>query len=145
MPTHIDVLLGDYERVIADNEAAIAADDRSVALAGQLNFYSLYRAHDHHFRIYGAMFAGRQATALAAADALEVYAADLGLDQTLPRACQHPGNVWSLRGYHECLTRLGRAGEAATVRPLLEHALAAADIAISSSCSCRLQPVVLAD
>ena len=70
MPTHIDVLLGDYERVITDNEAAIAADDRYLAQAGALNFYSLYRAHDHHFRIYGAMFAGRQATALAAADAL---------------------------------------------------------------------------
>lgn len=70
MPTHIDVLLGDYERVIADNERAIIADERYVEHAGRINFYSLYRSHDHHFRIYGAMFAGRKATALAAADAL---------------------------------------------------------------------------
>jgi len=316
MPTHIDVLLGDYERVIDGNEAAIAADDRYVAHAGTLNFYSLYRAHDHHFRTYGAMFAGRQATALAAAAAealaaalpaellrvesppmadwlesfvgmrlhvlvrfgrwqeliaeplpedpelyrvttalthyargvafaassdvvaaaserelfaaavarvpetrylfnnialdilaiagamldgeiayrgadydtawlrlrraielddtlpydepwgwmqptrhasgallleqgeieaaLEVYAADLGLDRTLPRACQHPNNVWSLRGYHECLTRLGRADQAASVKPRLDRALAAADIAITSSCFCRLHPASLA-
>ena len=41
--------------------------------------------------------------------AAEVYAADLGLDATLPRACRHPNNVWSLHGYHECLSRLGRA------------------------------------
>ena len=70
MPTHIDVLLGDYERVIADNERAIAADERYAVHSGRVNFYALYRAHDHHFRIYGAMFAGRRATALTAADAL---------------------------------------------------------------------------
>jgi tetratricopeptide (TPR) repeat protein len=315
MPTHIDVLLGDYGRVIAGNEAAIAADDRYVADAGPLGFYSLYRAHDHHFRVYGAMFAGRRATAVAAADALaaalpaqllriesppmadwlesfvgmrlhvlvrfgrwseliaeplpddpdlyrvttalthyaravafaalsdvaaaarererfaaavarvpetrylfnntaldilaiagamldgeiayrsadydtawlhlrraiqlddtlpydepwgwmqptrhaygallleqgeieaalNVYAADLGLDRTLPRACQHPNNVWSLRGYHECLARLGRADGAASVKPQLDRALAAADVAITSSCFCRLQPAVLVD
>ncbi len=71
MPTHIDVLVGDYEQVIVDNERAIAADDRFVAAVGALNFYTLYRAHDHHFRIYGAMFAGRREVALQAAAALE--------------------------------------------------------------------------
>jgi tetratricopeptide (TPR) repeat protein len=307
MPTHIDVLLGDYERVIADNETAIAADDRHLAHAGPLNFYSLYRAHDHHFRIYGAMFAGREETALAAADALAaalppdllrvdvppmadwlesfvgmrlhvlvrfgrwadiiaeplpadpqlyrvttalthyakgvalaassrvveaerereelaaavsrvpdtrylfnntaldilavagamldgeiayrkadyetawrhlrraielddtlpydepwgwmqptrhaygallleqgrveealaLYAADLGVYPTLPRACQHPNNVWSLHGYNECLVRLGRGEEAARIKPQLDRALGAADIEIRSSCFCR--------
>ena len=307
MPTHIDVLLGDYERVIVDNERAIAADDRFVAFAGPLNFYTLYRAHDHHFRIYGAMFAGRREVALDAAANLEaalppevlrvetppmadrlesfvgmrlhvlvrfgmwraliaaplpadpelycvttalahyakgvalaatgqvalaerrrqeldaaiarvpasrylftnraldllaiavamldgeiayrrgeheqawsslrraielddslpydepwgwmqptrhaygallleqgeveaaaaVYAADLGLDATLPRACRHPGNVWSLHGYHECLVRLGRTAQAQALRPRLEGAIAHADIAIESSCFCR--------
>jgi tetratricopeptide (TPR) repeat protein len=308
MPTHIDVVLGDYERVIADNERAIVADERYVEHAGRINFYSLYRSHDHHFRIYGAMFAGRKATALAAADALaaslpeellrvevppmadwlesfvpmrshvlvrfglwdailaeslpgdpelycvttalahyakgvalaassrvseaerererfaaavervpdtrylfnntaldilaiaaamldgeieyragnhdaawghlrraielddglpydepwgwmqptrhaygallleqgdvetarDVYAADLGLDGTLPRACQHRNNVWSLHGYHECLVRLGRADEALAVKPQLDAALARADVEITASCFCRL-------
>jgi tetratricopeptide (TPR) repeat protein len=310
MPTHIDVLLGDYERVITDNERAIAADERYAAHAGPVNFYALYRAHDHHFRIYGAMFAGRQATALAAADALaaslpeellrvevppmadwlesfvpmrlhalvrfgrweeiiadplpadpelycvttalthyakgvalaatsrgadatrerdefatavsrvpdtrylfnntaqdilaiagamldgeieyracnyddawahlrraielddnlpydepwgwmqptrhaygallleqgetdaalEVYAADLGFDDTLPRACRHPNNVWSLHGYHECLTRLARFDEAGRIKPQLDRALSLADVRIQSSCFCRLAP-----
>lgn len=36
------------------------------------------------------------------AEAEAVYRADLGLDDTLPRASQHPGNVWSLHGFHEC-------------------------------------------
>ncbi len=312
MPTHIDVLLGDYERVIADNERAIAADDRHAAHAGRVNFYALYRSHNHHFRIYGAMFAGRRATALAAADALaaslpedllrvevppmadwlesfvpmrlhvlvrfglwedivadplpadpelysvttavthyakgvalaalsrireadfererfiaavarvpdtrylfnntaldilaiagamldgeiayrkadhdaawahlrraielddtlpydepwgwmqptrhaygallleqgevesalEVYAADLGIDETLPRACRHPNNVWSLHGYHECLTRLGRNDEARRVKPQLDRMVAQADVQIRSSCFCRLQPAL---
>jgi tetratricopeptide (TPR) repeat protein len=313
MPSHIDVLLGDYERVIADNERAIAADERYATHAGPVNFYALYRAHDHHFRIYGAMFAGRRATGLAAADALasslpeellrvevppmadwlesfvpmrlhvlvrfglweeiiaeplpadpelycvstalthyakgvalaaasqvveagrerekfaaavsrvpdtrylfnntaqdilaiagamldgeieyracnyddawahlrraielddnlpydepwgwmqptrhaygallleqgeieaarNVYAADLGLDDTLPRACRHPNNVWSLHGYNECLTRLGRVDEARRIEPQLDRALTLADVQIQSSCFCRLRPAAL--
>jgi tetratricopeptide (TPR) repeat protein len=312
MPTHIDVLLGDYERVVADNRRAVEADERYVAFAGRRDFYALYRAHNHHFGIYGAMFAGQRTGALAAADALAaslpeellrievppmadwlesfvpmrlhvlvrfgmwdeilaeplpadpglysvttaliryargvalaatarvteaererrelaaavgrvpssrylfnntaldilaiagamldgeiayrrraydeawqhlrraialddalpydepwgwmqparhaygallleqgaleaaaaVYAADLGLDPTLPRACQHPGNVWSLHGYHECLTRLGRAHEAAAIAPQLDRALALADIPIRASCFCRRSQTV---
>jgi tetratricopeptide (TPR) repeat protein len=307
MPTHIDVLVGDYQRVVEGNERAIVADERYVEEEGRLNFYSLYRAHNHHFRIYGAMFAGQRVNALEAARALvksipedllrvevppmadwlesfipmrlhvfvrfglwdeivaeplpsdpqlycvttalthyakgvahaassrvadaererenlaaafgrvpetrylfnntaldilgiatemldgeiayragdyeeawthlrraielddtlpydepwgwmqptrhaygallleqgevetaaAVYAADLGLDDTLARACQHPNNVWSLHGYHECLKRLGRPDEAAHLKPQLERALAGADIEIKSSCFCR--------
>jgi hypothetical protein len=73
-------------------------------------------------------------------EAAAVYAADLGLDATLPRACQHPNNVWSLHGYHECLHRLGACDQAQQIRPALEQALAQADVAIHSSCFCRMQP-----
>ena len=58
MPTHIDVLCGDYRRVVSANTAAIAADEKYLARRGAMNFYTLYRAHDYHFKIYGAMFAG---------------------------------------------------------------------------------------
>ena len=44
-----------------------------------------------------------------------------------PRASSHPSNVWSLHGYHECLTRLGRSEEADEVRTDLDAALAQAD------------------
>ncbi len=308
MPTHIDVLCGDYARVVAGNTAAIAADDAYAAHAGEVGFYQLYRAHDHHFRIYGAMFAAQQQVALEAAGALEamlteellrtevppmadwlegfvpmrlhvlvrfgrwdeliatplpadpelyctttamthyargvalaatgqvaeagaererfaaalervpesrylfnntcrdilavaaamldgelayregrfdeafaelrraielddtlpydepwgwmqptrhaygallleqdevelaeaVYAADLGLDATLGRACQHPGNVWSLHGYHECLTRLGKDDAARIVAQQLELAAARADVPVRASCACRM-------
>ncbi|MFA9272154.1 MAG: tetratricopeptide repeat protein [Baekduiaceae bacterium] len=308
MPTHIDVLVGDYEQVIRWNTEAIAADDRYAEREGPLNFYSLYRAHDHHFRIYGAMFSAQLGVALEAATALEglvteellrietmpmadwlegfapmrlhvlvrfgrwdeliatplphdrelwatttamthyargvahaaservaeaeaerelfraavarvpesrylfnntcldilaiagamldgevayrrgdydtafadlrraidlddtlpydepwgwmqptrhaygallleqghveeaaaVYAADLGVDATLGRPRQHPNNVWSLHGYHECLGRLGRGEEAAVVKQQLDLAAARADIPIKASCFCRL-------
>ena len=68
-----------------------------------------------------------------------MYAADLGLDPTLSRPCQHPGNVWSLHGYHECLQRLGRTAEAAIIGQQLELARARADVPILASCACRLE------
>lgn len=308
MPTHLDVLCGDYRRVVADNSAAIVADEKFRERSGAMNFYTLYRAHNHHFKIYGAMFLGQSRTALEAVEQLEaavpeellrvqsppmadwlegflamrvhvlirfgrwpdilelplpadpllycvttamlryargvalsatgrtaeaeaerelfraaltripetrmlfnntcpdilavasamldgeleyrkgdheaafaalehsielcdnlpydepwgwmqptrhaygallleqgrvveaeaVYRADLGLDETLPRAVQHPGNVWALHGFHECLARLGRDGEARIVAQQLKIALALADVPIEASCFCRL-------
>ena len=72
-------------------------------------------------------------------EAAAVYAADLGLDPTLSRSCQHPGNVWSLHGYHECLTRLGRAEEAVIIGRQLQLAAARADVPVRASCACRLE------
>ena len=43
------------------------ADRKFVERAGPLNFYSLYRAHDLHFVVYSAMFAGQSRIALQAA------------------------------------------------------------------------------
>jgi tetratricopeptide (TPR) repeat protein len=307
MPSHIDVLCGDYRSSIVANDAAVLADRRFVDRAGPLNFYSLYRAHDLHFVVYSAMFLGQYATGLRAADELAAqltpellaiesppmadwleafvplrvhvlirfgrwddliaeplpddadlycttaatvhygrgvahaakgqlpqalaereafsaayaripetrylfnntsrdilavaasmldgeiayregrfdeafeqlrraielddslpydepwgwmqptrhaygallleqgrveeaaaaYAADLGLDPTLSRSCQHPGNVWSLHGYHECLTRLGRSDEAVVIGQQLALARARADVPIHASCACR--------
>jgi tetratricopeptide (TPR) repeat protein len=311
MPTHLDVLCGNYHQVVISNEAAVAADERFVAARGAASFYTLYRAHNYHFKIYGAMFAGQSEVALETADALAaaipesllrmqsppmadwlegfvamrvhvlirfgrwqelldaalpsdpdlycvttamlhygkgiafaatgqlslareqqallaaaaarvpesrtvfnntcqdilqvatamldgelhyrageidsafarlrqaialddglpydepwawmqparhaygallleqgrvpeaeaVYRADLGLDDTLPRPCQHPGNVWSLHGYHECLTALGKHEQAAIIGQQLEFALARADVQVRASCYCRLSAV----
>ncbi|WP_319452360.1 MULTISPECIES: tetratricopeptide repeat protein [unclassified Mycobacterium] len=308
MPSHIDVLCGDYRSSIVANQIAVQADRRFVERQGALNFYSLYRAHDLHFVVYSAMFEGKSEAALAAADELAaqltpdllaiesppmadwleafvplrvhvlvrfgrwddlideplpddldlycttaatlhygrgvahaakgqlpqanaereafaaayaripdsrylfnntsrdilavaeamldgeiayregrfddafaslrraielddalpydepwgwmqptrhaygallleqgcveeaaaVYAADLGLDPTLSRPCQHPANVWSLHGYHECLKRLGRNDEAVIIGKQLELAVARADVPIQASCACRL-------
>jgi tetratricopeptide (TPR) repeat protein len=84
---------------------------------------------------YGALLLEQGRLEAAAA----VYAADLGLDPTLSRPCQHPNNVWSLHGYHECLLRLGRTDEAVIIGQQLELVTARADVPIHASCACRLE------
>jgi tetratricopeptide (TPR) repeat protein len=307
MPTHIDVLCGQYRDVVVYNQKAVAVDRKYLAREGAMNVYSLYRTHNHHFVIYGAMFMGQYAPAIAAAqelidttpeellrvpsppmadfiegylpmkqhvlvrfgkwreiiaqelpkdrdlycsttammlyakgvahsilgeipqaeqartafraakarvpetrrvhnnkvvdllaiademltgeleyrrgnvdvgfahlrraveldDALPydepwgwmqptrhalgallleqgrveaaeaVYRSDLGFDGKLSRACQHPENVWSLHGLHECLTRRGDKVEAPLIKARLDLALARAEVPIRASCLCR--------
>jgi tetratricopeptide (TPR) repeat protein len=303
MPSHVDVLCGDYENVVSRNHRAIIADRKYLAANGPENFYSVYRCHNYHFKIYGAMFLGQPTIALKTADELianlpeetlrpmadwfeafvgmkqhvlirfgrwqeildqplpadtelfsvthalmryartvalantgklaeaeqekesffaayeqvpesrmlfnntcrdilkvgeqmmlgeleyhkgnhdaafdhlrrsiemddtlpydepwgwmqptrhalgallleqgqfdeaeAVYRADLGLDSTLSRACQHPDNVWSLHGLHECLTRRGETVEVAHIKLKLDKAVARAEVPIRASCFCR--------
>jgi tetratricopeptide (TPR) repeat protein len=308
MPTHIDVLCGHYDNVVKSNDQAIRADSRFLKREGPINFYSLYRSHNYHFKLYGAMFLGQLETALEAAAGLErtipekllrvesppmadwleafvpmrvhvlirfgqwqdlidmplpgdqdlycvttalirygkgvafaasgrvaeaemqrelfeaavskvpetrflfnnscldilaiaremlngeleyrksnfsdafahlrksielddglpydepwgwmqptrhaygallleqgyveeaeaVYRADLGLDDSLARPYQHPENLWSLHGYHECLNRLGKREEARIIKQRLDLAMARADVPIHASCYCRM-------
>jgi tetratricopeptide (TPR) repeat protein len=68
MPTHIDVLCGNYSDVVRWNDRAIVADRKYLKREGPISFYSLYRAHNYHFKLYGAMFLGQYETAVEAAD-----------------------------------------------------------------------------
>ncbi len=70
-------------------------------------------------------------------EAEEVYRADLGLDDELSRACQHPDNLWSLHGLHECLKRRGETNEARMIKQRLDLAVARADVPVTASCFCR--------
>lgn len=71
MPSHLDVLCGEYSAAIESNRQASAADERFLTHRGSRNFYTLYRAHDYHFCVYAAMFAGRFGTAMEAVEGLE--------------------------------------------------------------------------
>jgi len=64
MPSHIDILCGDYYNAVAANSRAIVADNKYLERQGLLNFYTLYRIHDFHFKIYAAMFLGQYQTSL---------------------------------------------------------------------------------
>lgn len=70
-------------------------------------------------------------------EAAQAYAADLGFDDTLPRARHHPNNVWALHGYHECLNKLERTEEAKIIQQHLKLAEAVADVSVNASCYCR--------
>lgn len=70
-------------------------------------------------------------------EAEAVYRSDLGLDGKLSRACQHPDNLWSLHGLHECLVRRGEKAETTLIKQRLDLAQARADVPIKASCFCR--------
>ena len=70
-------------------------------------------------------------------EAEAVYRSDLGLDGKLSRACQHPDNLWSLHGLHECLVRRGEKVESPLIKQRLDLAQARAEIPIKASCFCR--------
>ncbi|WP_223538717.1 tetratricopeptide repeat protein, partial [Pseudomonas sp. BF-R-12] len=67
MPSHIDVLCGDYRGAMNTNSQAILADRKFLEREGPLNFYTLYRCHNYHFKLYSAMFLGQYQPALDAA------------------------------------------------------------------------------
>ncbi|MFO1080891.1 MAG: tetratricopeptide repeat protein [Reyranellaceae bacterium] len=70
MPTHIDVLCGHYHDVVVCNQRAVVADRKFLEREGPFNIYSMYRNHNLHFVVYGAMFLGQYSPALAAAQEL---------------------------------------------------------------------------
>jgi len=59
MPTHIDVLLGDYESVVRYNYNAVMADNHNMKVspetAGTLAFYFGYIVHNYHMLVYGCI------------------------------------------------------------------------------------------
>ncbi|KNG47028.1 TPR-like protein [Stemphylium lycopersici] len=71
MPSHLDILVGDYRRAIDSNADACLADEKYVAEYGTQNFYSFYMMHNYHSLIYAAMFAGQSQVALDAVDRME--------------------------------------------------------------------------
>jgi tetratricopeptide (TPR) repeat protein len=68
MPSHIDVLCGQYHDAVVANSHAIEADAKYLEREGPINFYTLYRCHNYHFKLYSAMFLGQYRTALEAAN-----------------------------------------------------------------------------
>ncbi|MFK7838087.1 MAG: hypothetical protein AB8B60_17895 [Sulfitobacter sp.] len=70
------------------------------------------------------------------AEAEVVFRQDLGLAPGLPRACQHPDNVWALRGLYDCLTAQDKTAEAAYLKLRLDLAEARADHPVKAACGC---------
>ncbi|KAH6632859.1 hypothetical protein F5144DRAFT_575392 [Chaetomium tenue] len=84
MPSHIDVLVGDYRRALHANLEATIADDKYYAREGGRNFYSFYRMHNYHSLIYNAMMAGQSQAALDATTRMEDTITETMLLMTSP-------------------------------------------------------------
>ncbi len=70
MPTHLDVLCGQYHDVLLYNQKALVPDRRFLAYSDDPGVYLIYIIHNFHFAIYGAMFLGQYGPAIAAAEEL---------------------------------------------------------------------------
>ncbi|KAL3777875.1 hypothetical protein ACHAW5_005677 [Stephanodiscus triporus] len=77
MPTHIDVLVGDYESCVEYNHNAILADLRimlrSPDTAGTESFYFGYIVHGFHMLVYGGILGGMESIAMEKALELNQY------------------------------------------------------------------------
>lgn len=74
MPTHIDVLVGDYVSCVRSNCNAVVADERAMQIspetAGRTSFYFGYIVHNYHMAVYGAILAGMEEKAMELAQRL---------------------------------------------------------------------------
>ena len=131
------MMLGDLEYHQGNHSAAFAHLRRSVELDDNLPYDEPWGWMQPTRHALGALLLDHGDYA----EAETVYRADLGLDRTLSRACQHPGNVWSLHGLHECLVRRGETVEALHIKQQLDKAVARASVPIKASCYCRHKAV----
>ncbi len=121
MPTHIDILCGDYRDTLFWNEKAVEADLKFVEREGAMNFYTAYRIHNYHFAIYGAMFLGQYEPALRAAEALiETTPEDLLRVETPPMA-DFIESYFSMKEH--VLIRFGKWREIIALPPVKEPGL----------------------
>eukprot|EP01063_Lacrimia_lanifica_P002828 TRINITY_DN11529_c0_g1_i4.p1 TRINITY_DN11529_c0_g1~~TRINITY_DN11529_c0_g1_i4.p1 ORF type:complete len:564 (+),score=151.02 TRINITY_DN11529_c0_g1_i4:124-1815(+) len=110
MGTHCGVLCGDYRGAVRHNKAAVAANKAYFAFTGTHRmFYLLYMLHDYHFWMYGAMFDGRYAEAMNAADGMWEYLDDATLrwDGLIPAGLAVFAEAYRAQRYH-VLVRFGK-------------------------------------
>ena len=106
MPTHLDILIGDWRRSIASNYRSTVADDKYVRHAGPFNFYTFYRLHDYHSLIYAGMFAGKFKTAMDAVERMEASVPEAVLRMQSPPMANWMEYFMSVRMH--VMVRFGR-------------------------------------
>ena len=115
-----------YDRAFTSLRLAVARDDA-------LNYTEPWAWMHPPRHALGALLAEQGEFTQAEA----VYRADLGYDNSIPRCCQHPDNVWSLKGLAECFRQTGRTSELHMLQQRLDFARARTDIPIEFACFCR--------
>ncbi len=121
MPSHIDVLCGQYHDAVVANRRAIAVDNVFAARDGVLTNYTFYRAHNIHFKVYAAMLLGQFKTALAAADEIAELAHEDLLRIADPPMADHLEGIVSMRLH--VLVRFGKWRKILAEQPPLDETL----------------------
>ena len=107
MPGHIYALCGDYWRARLSSQKAIAANDRYLAYAGPLTFYTVACCHDLHLMMHTCMLLGRYKDSMDAADAICTL-----LTKEVLSVRDRPKFAMSLEGYYSMkmhvMVRFGR-------------------------------------
>jgi len=106
MPTHIYFLCGEYDKALDLSVDAVAADDRYLAYAGAENFYTTARCHNLHLWIAAAMFIGRYALAISAAERIEGTASAELVERSAPFMASILDGYRSMKSH--VLVRFGR-------------------------------------
>jgi len=70
MPSHIDVLVGQWDKAIIQNRKAMRSDAHYRSIAPPQKFQHLYMSHNSHMLAFAAMMSGREREALHAARAI---------------------------------------------------------------------------
>ena len=115
MPTHIDVLCGNYHDVVHWNQKAVEADLKYFEREGPFNIYTGYRQHDYHFVIYGALFLGQIEPALEAVRGLFATVPEEMLKIESPPMADYFESYMAMEPH--ILIRFGRWKEAIALEP----------------------------
>jgi len=84
MPSHIDVLVGQWEQAIEQNRKAMRADERYRRLAPPREFQQLYMSHNSHMLAFAAMMSGREREAMDASRSILRNVPDEALKEFTP-------------------------------------------------------------
>jgi tetratricopeptide (TPR) repeat protein len=107
MPGHIYVLCGDYWRARLSSQKAIAANDKYLAYAGPLTFYTVACCHDLHLMMHTCMLLGRYRDSMEATDKICTL-----LTKEVLSVRDRPKFAMSLEGYYSMkmhvMVRFGR-------------------------------------
>jgi tetratricopeptide (TPR) repeat protein len=106
MPTHIDVLCGDYHAAVVASRKAIAADKKYLAKIGPFDYYTAACCHDYHQLMFAAMFLGQFQTAIDAADGMHGLLTEEVLRTEIPSLAITLESYYSMRLH--VLVRFGR-------------------------------------
>jgi tetratricopeptide (TPR) repeat protein len=105
MPSHIDVLTGQWEQASVQNEKAIRIDRNYEKISPKQAFYRVYMVHNHHMLSFASMMEGRSRRAIESARELVTSIPPAFLKENAAMMDPYTGAIY------DALKRFGRWDE----------------------------------